>query len=119
LHLTDSLDARISRELGGNGFFQWDARQSYAAIAKRIGADEETVRYRIRRAQQSGAIQRLELVLNPHAIGHEAAGVEIEVDMIEKKTQEAVLQARKVDGVVFLLDFEGRILRAVIYYQKT
>jgi DNA-binding Lrp family transcriptional regulator len=118
LHRPDNLDYQIGREIGGNGFFQWNVRLSYSAIAKRIGADEETVRYRVKRAQQSGALQKIELVLNPHSIGQEAAGIEVESSSEEKKTPETISQMKLVDGVVFVLDFEGKILRAVMFYES-
>ncbi|HZW55343.1 MAG TPA: AsnC family transcriptional regulator [Nitrososphaerales archaeon] len=72
----DSLDAGIIREFSGpEGHYQWDIRQSYSRIARKLGVDEETIRRRIRRAEQVGLIKGGELILNPYLIGREPSGL--------------------------------------------
>ncbi len=47
----DDLDMRIIRELGGSRPTQWNVRESYSNIARKLGVDEETVRMRVNRAE--------------------------------------------------------------------
>jgi DNA-binding Lrp family transcriptional regulator len=75
----DSLDARIFSELSGAGSYQWDVRQSYSSIARKLEVDEETVRRRILRAEQRGLLGGWELVLNPYLIGREPVAMELKV----------------------------------------
>ena len=71
-------------ELTSPGSFRWDIRESYASIAAKIGVDEETVRRRVNRARQSGFLKGWQLLLNPHLIGLESAGAQLEVDDEER-----------------------------------
>ena len=75
----DALDHRILKELGSPQVFQWNIRESYSKIAKRVGVDEETVRKRIRRAEKLGVIQGWVLAVNPSLIGCVDVYIDLEV----------------------------------------
>ena len=104
------------KELTSPRSFRWDIRESYASIAEKIGVDEETVRRRVKRARASGFLKGWKLVLNPHLIGLESMGMHLEIDDEERKPV-VVSQIEKLDGVVILVDFHGRALRIILYYQ--
>lgn len=59
----DPLDFRIIRSLQGN------ARKPIAKIAKEVGANEATVRKRIKKLIESGIIQKFTIVLDYHKLG--------------------------------------------------
>jgi DNA-binding Lrp family transcriptional regulator len=54
MHRLDDLDVRIMKELGNPNSFQWNVRESYSNIAKRIDVDEETVRRRLKHRHYGG-----------------------------------------------------------------
>ena len=103
------------RELSSPRSFRWDIRESYASIAERIGVDEETVRRRVKRARESGFLKGWKLFLNPHLIGLESMGVQLEIDDEDRKA-DVISQVEQVDGVVILINFHGRALRIILYY---
>ena len=113
---TKDLDIRILRELTSPSSFQWNFRESYSAIAKRLAADAETVRVTLKRSVELGMIQEWRLILNPGILGAKLAGMQLAVDDEERKSQ-VISQARLVEGVVQILDFHGASLRVVIYFQ--
>lgn len=110
----DSLDRRIMRELESPHSFQWNVRESYATIAKKVGVDEETVRNRIARQTRAGVITGWQLIVNPHLMGRESASVELEVADPDKRP--SVAKIKLIDGVVSLLDLHGTGLEVGIYY---
>jgi DNA-binding Lrp family transcriptional regulator len=112
----DSLDRRIMRELESPHSFQWNVRESYATIAKKIGVDEETVRNRIARQTRAGLLTGWQLIVNPHLIGRESASVELEVgDPSDKRP--AIAKIELIDGVVSILDLHSAGLQAGVYYR--
>ncbi len=107
MYQPDALDNRITRELGTPRALQrWNVRESYASIAERIGVDEETVRNRIKRAEQAGVIQGWRILVHPRLLGYVDAYVELEVDDSQKKV-EIISQLKLLDGVIVITDFEG------------
>jgi len=56
LHRFDDLDVRIIKELASPASPQWNVKQTYSNIARRLGVDEETVRRRLKRAEERGVI---------------------------------------------------------------
>lgn len=114
---SDSLQARILRELISPSSPQWNVRQSYASVARKLGVDEETVRIRVKHAQESGFLLGWELVLNPHAIHRESASMLLEVDDMDRKPA-VISQIRLLEGVIFIFDFYERDLQVVLFYEN-
>ena len=114
---TDDLDVRLMKELTSPGSFRWDVRESYSKIAKRLAIDEETLRKRMRRAQQIGLLQGMHLILNPHLIGCESAALELEVDNEDRKGS-VISQIELIEGMVFIVNFLGKKLRTVFFYDN-
>jgi DNA-binding Lrp family transcriptional regulator len=79
--------------------------------------DEETVRRRVKRARESGFLKGWKLFLNPHLIGLESTGMQLEIDDEERKSA-VISQVEQVDGVVILIDFHGKALRIILYYEN-
>jgi DNA-binding Lrp family transcriptional regulator len=114
----DSLDARIFRELSGSGSYQWDVRQSYSSIARRLKVDEETVRRRILRAEKRGLLGESELILNPYLIGREPVEMVLKVAGSNNDKLRAIQQIKLVDGVLFLIDLQGEGLQVLLYCES-
>ncbi len=74
IHRPDTLDLRIMKEIGTPQSMQWNVRESYSSIAKRVGVDEETVRKKIKRQEKLGAIQGWRAVIHPNLIGCKGRG---------------------------------------------
>jgi DNA-binding Lrp family transcriptional regulator len=101
------LDNRIAKEIGNPQSLQWNVRESYASIARRIGVDEETVRKRIKRAEKAGSVVRWRVFVAPNLIGCVDVYADLEVGDSKEKA-DVVSQLKHVDGVINILDFEGR-----------
>lgn len=107
IHQSDALDNQVLRELGSGRFPQWDVRESYASIAKRVGVNEETVRKRVRRLERLGTVQGWRVVIHPKLVGCSEAMIDLEVGF--GKSKEGVLAELKlVDGVIVITNFQGR-----------
>lgn len=115
MHRLDALDNRIIRELGSPKLAQpWNIRESYASIAKRVGASEETVRRRVRLAENRGVIQGWRVVVHPNVIAYTDVFLDLQVDRAQRK-EEIIKLLRLVDSVVLITDFEGTGLFLLIY----
>ncbi|MGQ0797480.1 MAG: AsnC family transcriptional regulator [Methanobacteriota archaeon] len=114
--VTDDLQVRIIRELMSPTSFRWDVRESYASIGKKLGVDAETVRKRVKRAQGLGFLQSWRLLPNPDVLGCESTGIHFDVDD-ESRKPALIEQIKLIDGVVLIIDFHGRALRVVLYYE--
>ncbi len=115
MHRLDDLDVRIIKELGSPGSPQWNVRETYSNIGRRLGVDEETVRRRLKRAEEMGSLPGWKMMVNPHLLGCNAAGVDLEVRIEETKDQ-AISDIRRVVGVVKLLSFRGPGLQVTLFY---
>ena len=115
MHRLDDLDVRIVRELGSPSSPQWNVRETYSSIAKRIGIDEETVRRRVKRAERLGSITGWKMMVNPRLIECKAAALDLEVAE-ESEKDKAVSKLKKVDGVIKILNFRGKGLQLNMYY---
>jgi DNA-binding Lrp family transcriptional regulator len=114
---TKDLDIRILKELTSPSSFQWNFRESYAEIAKRLRADSETIRITLKRSIESGLINGWRLILNPELFGCKLAGLQLNVHDAAKKSQ-VISQIKLADGVVQILDFHGTGLRVVLYFEN-
>jgi DNA-binding Lrp family transcriptional regulator len=115
MHHLDDLDVRIIKELGSPSSLQWNVRETYSGIAKRVGIDEETVRRRLKRAEERGSLPGWRVMVNPKLIGCEAATIDL--DVADETGKDTVIGAiRRVDGVIKILDFRGKGLQITVYY---
>ena len=55
------------------------------------------------------------LVVNPHLIGQELQGLQIDVNDLGRK-KEVIDQLKLIEGVLLIFDFHGRGIRIVFYY---
>ena len=114
MHRPDTLDLRIMKEIGTPQSMQWNVRESYSSIAKRVGVDDETVRKRIKRQEKLGAILGWRAVIHPNLIGCVDAYVDLEVSNAERK-EEILSQLKLLDGVIAVTNFDGRGLFVMFY----
>ena len=105
------------RELLSPGSFRWNARESYSSIARRLGVDEDTVRKRLRKARLNGLLSGFHLIPNPRLLDTESSVLELDVDGEERKTL-AISQLKLLEGVVLIVNFHGKRLRVVLYYEN-
>ncbi len=113
---TKDLDIRILKELTSPGSFQWNFRESYSVMARRIGADEETVRTTLKRSIDLGLVLSWRLIINPEILGCKLAGMQLDLDDASRKPR-VIEEIRLVDGVVTIFDFHGTSLRVVLYFE--
>jgi DNA-binding Lrp family transcriptional regulator len=116
MHHPDEIDVRILKEFGSPSSPQWNVRESYATVADRVGVDEETVRKRILRMRQMGSFPMWLMKPNPYLLGLQGAALDLEVQQEDKKL-EAISEITKLDGIVTVLDFLGRGIMVVLYYE--
>lgn len=117
IHRPDSVDLRIMKEIGTPQSMQWNVRESYASIAKRVGVDEETVRKRIKRQEKLGAIQGWRAVIHPNLVGCIDAYVDLEVSNADRK-EEILSQLKLLEGVIVVTSFEGKGLFVMFYTES-
>jgi DNA-binding Lrp family transcriptional regulator len=115
MHRLDDLDVRIIKELGSPSSPQWNVRETYSSIARRVGVDEETVRRRLKRAEELGSLPGWRMTVNPRLIGCEAASLDLDVED-ESKKDTAIAAIKRVDEVIKILDFRGRGIQITLYY---
>src|SRR5579872_491306 len=113
-----SLDVQtqVLKELTSPASFQWNARESYAKIAKKLGIDAETVRLAVKRAKDSGFVEQWRILLNPSLVGQKSGAMQLEVGDYSK--QDAISEIKLVDGVVLIFNFHGRALRIIFNYES-
>ena len=113
----DSLDIRIVRlMLQGNAFSPLNSnfRPSHAQIAKAIGADEDTVRYRVRKMHSSGFFGEWRLMVNPRIWG--GGQIAVLIDLGSDSPKEDILDKLKlVPGAVFLNSYYERLAITMDY----
>lgn len=111
----DALDNRIIRELGSHQLARyWNIRESYSNIARRNGASEDTIRRRVKRAEERGLIQGWRTVVHPNTIDCVDVFLDFQVSKSEKK-QEIIKLLELGDSTVLITDFEGSGLFLLIY----
>ncbi|HYM40935.1 MAG TPA: AsnC family transcriptional regulator [Thermoplasmata archaeon] len=113
----DSLDVRILRLLlQGHALspLNPDFRESYAAIAKAVTVDEDTVRYRVRKLHDTGFLADWRLALNPRIWGGGQLVLILDLGS-DSSMDDAVEELKLVPGVVIITRFYGRIALVLEY----
>lgn len=113
--LLDDLDRKIVKEMTSPASLQWDIRQSYVAIAKRLQVDEETIRRRFERMRKTGFLQGWQIIVNPHLIACEAASFDLTIQEPETASK-VITQLKLIHGMIYVLTFYGGGLRIMAYY---
>ena len=113
----DDLDIQILADLGSPTAPQWNVRESYANLARRLGVDEETVRLRVKRARERGYMPAWRIKINPHVIGRRSAGFDLIAPAGSTKA-EAIARLRGFDGVVLIIDFRDGGLAVILWYRE-
>jgi DNA-binding Lrp family transcriptional regulator len=113
---TKDLDIRILRELTSPASFQWDFRESYSKMGKRLGVDGETVRVTLKRSMELGLVEKWRLTPNPELFGCKLAGLQFELDDAARKPK-VLSQVQLVEGVMQILDFHGPSIRVIVYFE--
>lgn len=112
----DPLDIKLVKELQSPASYRWNARESFASMAKKLGVDEETIRKRVGRMRQAGVLQYWRLIPNPHLIGQEIAVIDLVLSDVRRKVT-AISQMRFVEGVIRIFDYQGNRLGAILYHE--
>ncbi len=114
----DSLDIKILRWLlqgQTNLPLDPDFRKSYRTIARDLGVDEGTVRYRVKRFHGTGFIRDWHVMPNPGLWGGGQAIVWLDVPPSVPK-QELVERLMLVPGVFYITRYFGTLLEAFVIY---
>jgi Lrp/AsnC family transcriptional regulator for asnA, asnC and gidA len=107
----DKYDVEIIRNL-------WDGRTPYQEIAKKVGLTTNTVRNRVNKMLESGALQIISLV-NPSALeGHQSAYIGFKV--LPQNATAALKAVSSLVGVVGAAAVSGRfdILAIVMFNEE-
>lgn len=110
----DELDIQILGDLGSPASPQWNVRESYADLARRLGVDEETVRLRVIRARERGYMPTWRIKVNPHLLGRTPAGFDLAAPSGPARG-DAIARLERLDGVVLLVDFRDEGLLALVW----
>jgi DNA-binding Lrp family transcriptional regulator len=110
------VQTQVLKELTSPSSFQWNPKESYVTIAKKLGIDEETVRLAVKRAKESGFVER-RVFLNPNLLGQKSCAVQLEIGRNIDAKSEMISQIKLIDGVVLIFDFLGNSLRIVFNYE--
>ena len=105
---------RIIRELGGSP--QWNVRESFSNVARKLGVDEETVRMRVNRAKERGFLPAWHVTANPLLINCHEANLDLEVKDEQHKAG-AISKIGAVEGVNSIVDFRGKEILVTMYYE--
>jgi Lrp/AsnC family transcriptional regulator for asnA, asnC and gidA len=107
----DDHDIDIIRNL-------WDGRTPYKEIAAKVGLTTNTVRNRVNRMLESGALQIISLV-NPAALrNHQAAYIGFRV--VPRLAKDALKTVNTLKGVVGASTVSGRFdIMAIVMFNET
>ena len=112
----DSVDVQILKELlQGQAAAPVNAqfRQSYEAIARRVGVNEETVRNRVKGYHRSGFIQDWRTIVNPNLLRSGELAIWMDVNPPTSK-DEVVEKIRLMPGVVLIGHYYGTLLAIIL-----
>lgn len=114
----DDLDVRILREVNSPDCPQWNVRESFTAIGRRVGVDEETIRLRLLRLRERGVIPALRISINPRLLGCEEMGLDF--DIHDAAAKPAMLsRLRSVPGITQVADFQGSGALAILWHDRS
>lgn len=116
----DSLDVRILRSVVSDRSalpLTWNLRPSFGSIAKSVGADEGTVRNRIRKLRDSGFPADWRLMVNPRLNGRSDAIAWFDVPPHVSKS-ELIAELRLLDGVMVIGSAFGSFLYVAFRYAR-
>lgn len=98
----DVKDKKLLYELDKN------ARQNYSVLAKKLGLSQELVRYRIKRLEKEGIINKYFTIINSAALGISFTKVLLRLHNVNsKKEEEIMLYLREQPQVVWQVELNG------------
>jgi DNA-binding Lrp family transcriptional regulator len=112
--LAKTLPRDILGKLVMPGSYQWNFREPVSQLAQRSGVSSETIRLKLKRLHQTGAVSEWRLIINPHLLGGFLASVELDVKEPDEK-RITMSNLAQIDGVVNILNFYGKSLRVLFY----
>ncbi|MBS3127801.1 Lrp/AsnC family transcriptional regulator [Candidatus Woesearchaeota archaeon] len=100
----NKLDARIIYELN------WDARQSYSELSKKLHVSKQVVRYRIKNLEKQGILISYHAVIDWRKLGYNALRIYIQwQDITLEKEKEVYTHIKKDPLFMWSIRFEGEI----------
>ena len=109
----DKANTDLAMELWGSPE-RWNARKSYADVARKLGVDEETVRNRLRRMKESGHLLGWCLFPNPALLGRTAVSLLLEFEGPSSK-EDAILRLKRVEGVTSIASNYGNSIEVMVF----
>jgi DNA-binding Lrp family transcriptional regulator len=118
----DSLDVKMLREFVNDGSrypLQSDVRQSFSALAEKLKVDRKTVRFRIRKLQESGFLKGWFVFPNPGLFDLRVAHARGDVPqpVRPKMKDDAIRKIKLVQGVWTIVNHFGSSFRVVMYFE--
>ena len=115
----DSLDIRIVRDMLENKAMSPlnpSFKKSYSSVARRLKADENTVKNRIQRLYKSGFLKGWWVAVNPALVGQQMSQLWFDVkDSSSKK--EVMEKVSLVPGVAVIKDLYGHSMSVILYHE--
>jgi DNA-binding Lrp family transcriptional regulator len=109
----DKSYSNLMKELWGSPG-QWRVKRSYAAVARKLGVDEETVRNRVKHLRESGFLVGWRLFPNPSLLDSRSRFVFLELEDASAK-EKAISKVRRMDGVVIVVNLHGKELLITLF----
>lgn len=90
--------SELMKELWGSAG-RWNAKRSYADVARKLGVDEETIRNRMKRLKDSGFLVGWRLLPNPALFGRRSIMQYLTFGSVTAK-ERAIAKVERMDGVI-------------------
>lgn len=115
----DRLDVRILRELlqGEGTPLQPEFRRSFRAISKRLHIDEDTVRNRVRRFEDTGLVRDWHLVVNPHFLNQEDVGAWFDVSPAVSM-EDLVARLQLLEGMLIIIPMYTNAVGLIMRHRR-
>ena len=114
---SDNIETKVLRELRKPGL-RSAARLSYSELAGKIGENKESVRAAVQRAERAMFIEKWRIILNPHAIGQELGGLQLDARLDDEGKARALAQIQLIEGVALVMNYHGSGVRVIFYYDS-